>query len=169
MGCLSAPQIEGEGEVRVHRRGRDAARSRGEAELLEAGLAPRLGRVLFMGVLMLGGVVNGMSPNRSGTSMGIIAAAAIVLGLLGLTIGRLVRDRRCSEPKCGGPLTPTTKVCPRCGGDVVGTIANAKDRLAAEEAHFKARNRLPELDDPEPAALRSGEQGPPRPADAPPA
>ena len=50
----------------------------------------------------------------------------------------MFRDRRCSEPKCGGPLTPTTKVCPRCGGDVVGTIANPKHRLAAEEAHQKA-------------------------------
>lgn len=136
--------------------------------MVDRSMAPRLGRVLFMGALMLGGVLSRMSPDQ-GPGMSNIAVIAAGLGLAGLGLGRLFRDRRCSEPKCGGPLTPTTKVCPRCGGDVVGTIANAKDRLAAEEAHFKARNRLPELDDPEPAALRSGEQGPPRPADAPPA
>ena len=136
--------------------------------MVDRSMAPRLGRVLFMGALMLGGVLSRMSPDQ-GPGMSNIAVIAAGLGLAGLGLGRLFRDRRCSEPKCGGPLTPTTKVCPRCGGDVVGTIANAKDRLAAEEAHFKARNRLPELDDPEPAALGSGEQSPPRPADAPPA
>jgi len=105
--------------------------------MVDRSLAPRLGRVLFMGALMLGGVLSRMSPDQ-GPGMSNIAVIAAGLGLAGLGLGRLFRDRRCSEPKCGGPLTPTTKLCPRCGGDVVGTIANPKDRLAAEEAHQKA-------------------------------
>lgn len=105
--------------------------------MVDRSLAPRLGRVLFMGALMLGGVLSRMSPDQ-GPGMSNIAVIAAGLGLAGLGLGRLFRDRRCSEPKCGGPLTPTTKVCPRCGGDVVGTIANPKHRLAAEEAHQKA-------------------------------
>jgi hypothetical protein len=111
--------------------------------LIDRSMAPRLGRVLFMGVLMLGGVVGGMSPNRSGTSMGIVAAAALVLGLLGLTVGRLVRDRRCSEPKCGAPLKPTDKICPRCSGTIAGTIAHPRERLAAEEALHRAQAAEP--------------------------
>ena len=110
--------------------------------LVDRSMAPRLGRVLFMGALMLGGVLSRMSPDQ-GVGMSNIAVIAAGLGLAGLGLGRLVRDRRCSEPKCGGPLTPGLKVCPRCGGDVVGTIANAKDRLAAEEAHFKALHAPP--------------------------
>jgi len=101
--------------------------------MIDRSMAPRLGRVLFMGVLMLGGVASRMSPNQ-GLGMGMIAAAAIGLGLLGLTIGRLLRDRRCSEPKCGASLAPDARTCPRCGGTIAGTIAHPRERLAAEEA-----------------------------------
>lgn len=111
--------------------------------LIDRSMAPRLGRVLFMGVLMLGGVATRMSPNQ-GLGMGMIAAAAIGLGLLGLIIGRLLRDRRCSEPKCGAPLTPDLKTCPRCGGTIAGTIAHPRERLAAEEALHRARAAEPE-------------------------
>ncbi len=111
--------------------------------MVDRSMAPRLGRVLFMSTVMLGGVASRMSPgdtggDTGGIGMGTIAIAAVGLGLLGLAIGRLLRDRRCSEPKCGGPLTPDTRVCPRCSGDVVGTIHHPRERLAAEEAHAKA-------------------------------
>ncbi len=113
--------------------------------MVDRSMAPRLGRVLFMGALMLGGVMSRMSPDSS-AGMSSVAVIAAGLGLAGLGVGRLFRDRRCSEPKCGAPLTPTTKVCPRCGGDVVGAIKNAKERLAAEETYFKsiAGNAIPE-------------------------
>jgi hypothetical protein len=114
--------------------------------MIDRSMAPRLGRVLVMGMLMLGGVVSRMSPNQ-GVSMGVIAAASLGLGLLGLAIGRLLRDRRCSEPKCGGPLRPDDRTCPRCSGTVAGTIAHPRDRLAAEEAFNKSRGIQPE--DPE--------------------
>jgi hypothetical protein len=106
--------------------------------MVDRSMAPRLGRVLFMGVLMLGGVVSRMSPD-GGLGMGTISVAAVGLGLGGLLIGRLLRDRRCSEPKCGGPLRPGDRVCPRCGGTVAGTIAHPKERLAAEEALQRAQ------------------------------
>lgn len=110
---------------------------------IDRSMAPRLGRVLFMGVLMLGGVASRMSPNQ-GMGMGMIAGAAIGLGLLGLLVGRLLRDRRCSEPKCGASLPAEAKTCPRCGGTVVGTIAHPRERLAAEEAFHKTQGRDPE-------------------------
>ncbi|MBA3546333.1 MAG: hypothetical protein H0T76_07620, partial [Nannocystis sp.] len=100
-------------------------------------MAPRLGRVLFMGCLMLGGVASRMSQGE-GVGMSSIAVIAVGLGLGGLGIGRLFRDRRCSEPKCGGPLRPDVRVCPRCQGEVVGTIKHPRERLAAEEAYLRA-------------------------------
>lgn len=106
--------------------------------MVDRSMAPRLGRVLFMSALMLGGVLTRMSPDGGGMSMGSVSLIAVGLGIGGLGVGRLFRDRRCSEPKCGGPLTPDTRVCPRCGGDVVGVIKHPKERLAAEEAHQKA-------------------------------
>lgn len=108
--------------------------------MVDRSMAPRLGRVLFMGALMLGGVLSRMSPDQ-GVGMSNIAVIAAGLGLGGLGLGRLFRDRRCSEPKCGGPLKPGDRVCTRCGGDVVGTIGNAKERLAAEEAYVKAKQQ----------------------------
>ncbi|HEY0134906.1 MAG TPA: hypothetical protein VGB85_12520 [Nannocystis sp.] len=110
--------------------------------MVDRSMAPRLGRVLFMGALMLGGVLSRMSPG-SGGGMSNIAVIAAGLGLAGLGIGRLFRDRRCSEPKCGAPLRPALLVCPRCSGNIVGTIGHPKERLAAEEAHLKALSATP--------------------------
>lgn len=106
--------------------------------MIDRSMAPRLGRVLFMGVSSVGMLASGMSPNRSGVGMGLIAGLAVGLGLLGLAIGRLLRDRRCSEPKCGAPLKQGTKICPRCSGTIAGTIAHPRERLAAEEALHRA-------------------------------
>ncbi len=105
--------------------------------MVDRSMAPRLGRVLFMGCLMLGGVASRMSQG-DGVGMSSIAVIAVGLGLGGLGIGRLFRDRRCSEPKCGGPLRPELRVCPRCQGEVVGTIKHPRERLAAEEAYLRA-------------------------------
>jgi hypothetical protein len=110
--------------------------------MVDRSMAPRLGRVLFMGCLMLGGVASRMSQG-DGVGMSSIAVIAVGLGLGGLGIGRLFRDRRCSEPKCGGPLRPELRVCPRCQGEVVGTIKHPRERLAAEEAYLRALPSAP--------------------------
>jgi hypothetical protein len=106
--------------------------------IVDRSMAPRLGRVLFMGCLMLGGVASRMSQG-DGVGMSSIAVIAVGLGLGGLGVGRLFRDRRCSEPKCGAPLRLEDRVCPRCQGEVVGTIKHPRERLAAEEAYLKTR------------------------------
>ncbi len=141
LAALTAPLAETatpEPETRLDEDRGVADMNRGKPVfLVDRSMAPRLGRVLFMGALMLGGVLSRMSPG-SGAGMGSIAVIAFGLGIAGLGIGRLFRDRRCSEPKCGAPLSPTTLACPRCGGNIVGTIKHPKERLAAEEAHLKA-------------------------------
>lgn len=104
--------------------------------IVDRSMAPRLGRVLFMGCLMLGGVASRMSQG-GGVGMSSIAVIAVGLGLGGLGVGRLFRDRRCSEPKCGAPLRPDDRTCPRCQGAVVGTIKHPRERLAAEEAYLR--------------------------------
>jgi predicted amidophosphoribosyltransferase len=63
-----------------------------------------------------------------------VGLTAAVLGILGLGVGRLLPDARCSEPKCGQPLAKDATVCPRCGGTVSGVIHHPRERLAAEEA-----------------------------------
>lgn len=130
--------------------------------MVDRSMAPRLGRVLFMGALMLGGVLSRMSPGSGGglsnysnySNYSNIAVIAAGLGLAGLGIGRLFRDRRCSEPRCGAPLRPALLACPRCGGNIVGTIGHSKQRLAAEEAHLKAQTTQSVQDTPqEPASV----------------
>jgi len=107
--------------------------------VVDRSMAPRLGRVLFMGCLMLGGVVSRMSQG-DGVGMSSIAVIAVGLGLGGLGVGRLFRDRRCSEPKCGAPLRLEDRVCSRCQGEVVGTIKHPRERLAAEEAYQRSQS-----------------------------
>lgn len=144
LAALTAPiavEVEAEPEARRDEERGVAGMNAGKPVfMVDRSMAPRLGRVLFMGALMLGGVLSRMSPDQ-GVGMSNIAVIAAGLGLAGLGLGRLFRERRCSEPKCGGPLRPGDKLCARCGGDVVGTIGNAKERLAAEEAFVKARLR----------------------------
>lgn len=109
---------------------------------VERSMAARLGRAFGMGALMLGGVLAGMKTGLD-IDRGVIALIALSLGLGGLLVGRFLRESRCSEPRCGVPLRADQTRCPRCGGDVVGTIRHPRERLAAEEAWRKAHPDAP--------------------------
>ncbi|MCB9748720.1 MAG: hypothetical protein H6713_01810 [Myxococcales bacterium] len=93
----------------------------------------RVAKLLALPVLMGGGMV---ARGFQGVDipMWAIMAASAGLALLGLLIGWMLTDSRCSEPKCGAELTAEHTSCPRCGGDIVGVIDHPKKRLAAEEA-----------------------------------
>ncbi|MEZ4452731.1 MAG: zinc ribbon domain-containing protein [Nannocystaceae bacterium] len=110
----------------------------------------RFARVLVMGTMMLGGLATRPQMGEALT-MGQVAIAAVVLGVLGFGLGSIVREARCSEPKCGASLRPTMTTCPRCGGVLKGTIHHPRERLAAEEALRAAEEREGE----EPSAGRA--------------
>ncbi len=93
----------------------------------------RIAKLLAMPVLMGGGMVARGFQGVDIPMWAIISASA-GLALLGLLIGWMLVDIRCSEPKCGQALTAEHETCPRCGGDIVGVIDHPKKRLAAEEA-----------------------------------
>ncbi len=93
----------------------------------------RIARTLVMACVMLGGAATRPQMGELLTMQDVITAA-LVLGVAGFLLGSLFRERRCSEPKCGAPLKPEMSECPRCGGTIMGTIGNARERLAAEEA-----------------------------------
>lgn len=112
---------------------------------VERSMAARLGRTLGMGALMLGGVVAGMKGGLQ-LEAGTIPMIAVGLGVTGLVLGRFLRESRCSEPRCGATLASGDKVCPRCGGDVVGVIHHPRERLAAEEAWRRAHPDAAEPD-----------------------
>lgn len=115
---------------------------------VERSMAARLGRTLGMGALMLGGVVAGMKGGLE-LDAGTIPMIALALGISGLVLGRFLRESRCSEPRCGTPLTPGHSVCPRCQGTVVGAIHHPRERLAAEEAWRRDHPQLGPPDDAE--------------------
>ncbi|MBL4685147.1 MAG: hypothetical protein JKY37_11200 [Nannocystaceae bacterium] len=100
---------------------------------VERSKALRLGKMLALPVVMLGMLASRMNVGIE-IPMWQVGVSALVLGLLGLGVGRLLPDSRCSEPKCGVPLAAEDKVCGRCGGTVMGVIHHPKERLAAEEA-----------------------------------
>jgi hypothetical protein len=104
---------------------------------VERSMAGRLGKVIIMGTLMGGGLI-ARSIKGIEISMPKMIMGGLVLAALGMLIGRLFEDVRCSEPKCGAPLERDMTVCPRCGGTIVGAIKNPKERLAAEEALRRA-------------------------------
>lgn len=100
---------------------------------VERSAALRVAKLLALPVVMLGGVVvRGFKGVELPMQWVVLAAAA--LGIVGLALGRLLRDRRCSEPKCGQVLSPEATTCPRCGGTIMGVISHPRERLAAEEA-----------------------------------
>ncbi len=99
---------------------------------IERSAALRMAKLLGFPVLLLGGL---LSRGNYGIDvpMEIVAPAAIGLAVLGLGIGSLFTDRRCSEPKCGAKLSEDDELCPLCGGVVMGVIHHPKERLGAEE------------------------------------
>jgi hypothetical protein len=101
-------------------------------------MASRLAKILGLSALMLGAVASRSLPEL-GLTMAHALVAGAVLGVLGAALGSLLRESRCSEPKCAESLDPDAKICPRCRGTVSGVIAHPKDRLGAEDA--LARNQ----------------------------
>ncbi len=100
---------------------------------VERSKALRLAKMLALPTVMLGMLAGRMNMGID-IPMWQAGVAALGLGALGLAVGRLLPDRRCSEPKCGTELDPELKQCPRCGGNVMGVIHHPRERLAAEEA-----------------------------------
>lgn len=93
-----------------------------------------LAKMLALPVFLLGMAASRMQVGDMHFPTWETGAAAAVLGVLGLAVGRLLPDRRCSEPKCGQSLDADATVCPRCGGTIMGVIHHPRERLAAEEA-----------------------------------
>jgi hypothetical protein len=99
---------------------------------IERSASLRVAKLLGFPVLLLGAL---LSRGNYGVDvpMQIVAPIAVGLAVLGLAIGSLFTDRRCSEPKCGTKLREQDEVCPLCGGVVMGVIHHPKERLGAEE------------------------------------
>lgn len=116
---------------------------------VERSKALRLAKMLAMPTVMLGMVAGRMQIGVD-FPMWQAGVAALGLGALGLAVGRMLPDRRCSEPKCGAALEPDMEVCPRCGGTVMGVIHHPRERLAAEEALARPGGSTPD-DDASPA------------------
>lgn len=108
---------------------------------VERSMARRLGYVGMFGTMMLGGVAL-RSVQGIEIDMTMIGAVGLGLGGLGLLVGRLMKESRCSEPQCGAPLPADATTCPRCHGTIAGVIHNPKERLAAAE-----RLRQPSADE----------------------
>ncbi|MEM7154298.1 MAG: hypothetical protein AAF799_15740 [Myxococcota bacterium] len=115
---------------------------------VERSKALRLAKMLALPVAMMGMLAGRMELGVD-IPMWQAGAAAAALGVLGLGVGRLIPDRRCSEPKCGGELTPEMETCPRCGGTVMGVIHHPKERLAAEEALAQSKSEASAAEEPE--------------------
>ena len=101
---------------------------------VERSKALRLAKMLALPTALLGMAASRMQVGDMHFPTWEATAAAAVLGVVGLGVGRLMPDRRCSEPKCGQALDLELTVCPRCGGTIMGVIHHPRERLAAEEA-----------------------------------
>jgi hypothetical protein len=101
---------------------------------VERSKALRLAKLLALPVFLLGMAASRMQVGDMNFPTWQAGVAAAVLGVLGLAVGRLMPDRRCSEPKCGQTLDLEMTACPRCGGTIMGVIHHPRERLAAEEA-----------------------------------
>ena len=121
---------------------RDANRGKPVFRIERSG-ALRMAKLLGFPVLMIGGL---FSRGNFGVDvpMEIVAPVAIGLAVLGLGIGSLFTDRRCSEPKCGAKLKVEDETCPLCGGVVMDVIHHARERLGAEEELVRAKKVTPE-------------------------
>lgn len=101
---------------------------------VERSKAMRLAKMLGLPVVLLGMLAGRMAHSGIEIEMWKVFVLAGGLALLGLAVGRLLPDARCSEPKCGTTLTKDMSECPLCGGRVAGVIHHPRERLAAEEA-----------------------------------
>lgn len=107
---------------------------------VERSKALRLAKLLGLPVLLLGMLFGRAQLAGGGGGMGIeieMWKASLLAGglaLVGLVIGRMLPDARCSEPRCGESLTADQTTCPRCGGHIAGVIHHPRERLAAEDA-----------------------------------
>jgi len=104
---------------------------------VERSKALRMAKMLGLPVLLLG-MLFGRAQMGIEIEMWKAASVAAALALLGLVIGRLLPDARCSEPRCGETLAPDHTACPRCGGRIAGVIHHPRERLAAEDALTRA-------------------------------
>jgi len=100
---------------------------------VERSKALRLAKMLALPVILLGMLAGRMAHSGIEIEMWKVFTVAAGLGLLGLAVGRLLPDARCSEPKCGTTLRPDMTECPLCGGRIAGVIHHPRERLAAEE------------------------------------
>ncbi len=69
--------------------------------------------------------------------VGALSGAGLVAA--GFVFGARRRRDYCSTLGCAHLLGPDDVVCPGCGGAIVGELAHASERLAAEEAYKRAR------------------------------
>jgi hypothetical protein len=100
---------------------------------VERSMAMRLAKMLALPVVLLG-ILAGRMQMGIEIAMWKVGLTALVLGGLGLAVGRMLPDARCSEPTCGTPLPKDATICPRCKGTIMGVIHHPRERLAAEEA-----------------------------------
>jgi hypothetical protein len=99
---------------------------------IERSGALRMAKLLGLPVVLLGFL---FSRGEFGfeVPMEIVMPVALGLAVVGLGVGSLFTDRRCSEPKCGSKLGVDDKQCPLCGGVVMGVLTHPDQRLGAQE------------------------------------
>jgi hypothetical protein len=99
---------------------------------IERSGALRMAKLLGLPVVLLGFL---FSRGEFGFEMPmeIVMPVALGLAVVGLGIGSLFTDRRCSEPKCGSKLGVDDQTCPLCGGVVMGVLGHPRERLGAGE------------------------------------
>jgi hypothetical protein len=100
---------------------------------IERRAALRMAKLLGLPVVLLGVLFSRGGNYGIEIPTELIMPVALGLAVLGLAIGSLFTDRRCSEPKCGTKLREQDQVCPLCGGVVMGVIHHPRERLGAEE------------------------------------
>lgn len=104
---------------------------------VERSKALRLAKLLGLPVVLLG-MLFGRAKMGIEIEMWKAAVGGGLLALIGLAIGRMLPDARCSEPRCGESLKADQTECPRCGGRIAGVIHHPRERLAAEDAASRA-------------------------------
>jgi hypothetical protein len=105
---------------------------------------PNLGRPVFWftetrsvsGSLL--GLIVGLGVGLATMSPAVFGIGAAAGAVGGYLVGRRMRLYRCAS--CGDFCTPQTTQCRRCGGNIVGKIEDARDRLDAEEAWLAAQS-----------------------------